>query len=209
MAHVALDFSRITVPELIDLAAHLQAGLTENPHFPQPEPPVTQLEEALGKLGALQEEYRAARLKLNDIKTKRDHLADALIAVVLRGAAYVQETSDGDVKKILSANLHVESEVHLWPYRGLGQVHELHASAGDSEGEVDLSWDPVRGADGYEVESTVDLGGEGEWIQCAATTASRTTIGQLEGSIRYWFKVRAINGHGHGKWSDAVTKYAR
>jgi hypothetical protein len=143
------------------------------------------------------------------LKTRRDHAVELLSTAVARAAGYVDQASGGDPEKILSANLHAEPEVHLWPFRRLGQVYELSASAGDERGEVDLTWDPVRGAEGYEVENSRDLGGHGPWKLCATTTASRTTVGRLENSIRYWFRVRAMNDRGSSKWSDPVTKYSR
>ncbi len=109
---------------------------------------------------------------------------------IVREAIYVQEASGGDLEKIMSANFHAEPDVHLWPFANLSEVHDLSANAGDTHGEIDLSWDPVRGASGYEIEISTDLGGGGPWEPCTATTASRATIGQLENSTRdYWFRV--------------------
>ena len=161
------------------------------------------------KLVEQQAAYRQQRLRLNELKVARDATMAALSDAIVREAIYVQEASEGDLEKIMSANFHAEPDVHLWPFANLGEVHDLSANAGDSQGEIDLSWDPVRGASGYEVEVTADLGGDGPWEPCTATTASKATVGQLESSIRYWFRVCALNDRGYGKWSDPVTKFAR
>jgi Fibronectin type III domain len=209
MAHVTLSLTRLSIPELIDLAAHLEAGLDGNPHFPSPKPSLDDLKELRSKLATQSEAYRQQRLRLNELKVARDAVVAALSEAIVHEAGYVQAASGGDLGKIVSANLHAEPEAHLWPFRGLGQVHELAASAGDAHGEIDLSWDRVRGATGYNVEISTDLGGAGPWMHCVTTTVSRATIGHLESTTRYWFRVCAVNDRGSGKWSDPVTKFAR
>lgn len=69
--------------------------------------------------------------------------------------------------------------------------------------------DRVHGADGYEVEFSMDISGDGPWKRCTAASESRVTVKGLDPHCRYWFRVRAIGGKGRGEWSDPVTKYSR
>jgi hypothetical protein len=101
----------------------------------------------------------------------------------------------------------VEEETSYWPFNRTGQVEDLSASSGDERGEIDLDWEPVLGASGYEVEAAYDLLGEGPWEQCGATTKSKLTIGQLAGRGRLWFRVRAVGERGAGEWSDGVVHF--
>lgn len=135
------------------------------------------------------------------VQAARDAIAEALRKALAQEVAYVQQASEGDVAKILSANLHVEEETHLWPFGSAGDVDELAASAGDEPGEIDLAWDPVPGASGYEVEMASDLIAEDSWEQGGATTKSKITIQNLNSRTRYWFRVRAVNERGAGDWS--------
>jgi hypothetical protein len=209
MAEVALHLDALSAPELIAAGARLLAGLEGNPHFPKPEPPLDELWQKLMALEEANLRYRKERLRLNDLKTARDAAMRAVRVAMESEADYVQEASDGDTKKIVSANLTVERTWSLWPFAALGQVIELSASSGEQPGEVDLAWDPVSGADGYEVECTDDTEAQGPWRQCAVASESHVTVKELLAHHRYWFRVRAVGEKGEGDWSDLVTKYTR
>jgi hypothetical protein len=209
MAEVALHIDALSAPELIASGTRLVSGLENNPHFPEPQPPLDELRKKLAALKEAHEQYRHERLRLNDLKTARDAAMRAVRVAMESEADYVQEASGGEAKKIVSANLTVERTWSIWPFGALAQAIELSASSGERPGEVDLVWDPVRGADGYEVECTDDIGAEGPWVQCAVASESRVTVKDLRAHHRYWFRVRAIGEKGEGDWSDAVTKYTR
>src|SRR5678815_4258865 len=213
MAEVALHLDALSAPELIAAGARLLAGLEGNPHFPKPQPPLDELWQKLMALEEANLRYRKERLRLNDLKTARDAAMRAVRVAMDSEADYVQKASGGEAKKILSANLTVETVERtwsLWPFGGLAQVIELSASSGEKSGEIDLGWDPVRGAAGYEVECTDIDEADGPWVQCAVASESRVTVKDLQANRRYWFRVRAIGEKGEGGgWSDAVTKHTR
>src|SRR4030095_13763235 len=156
MAEVALHIDALSAPELIASGTRLVSGLENNPHFPEPQPPLDELRKKLAALKEAHEQYRHERLRLNDLKTARDAAMRAVRVAMESEADYVQEASGGEAKKIVSANLTVERTWSIWPFGALAQAIELSASSGERPGEVDLVWDPVRGADGYEVECTDD-----------------------------------------------------
>ena len=81
-----------------------------------------------------------------------------------------------EAQKIVSANLTAERTWSLWPFGSPVQVIELSASTGDAPGEVDLVWDSVRGAEGYEAQCCDDFAGDGPWVQCAVASESRVTV---------------------------------
>jgi len=180
-----------------------------NEHFPEPHPALSDLRRLVAELEAANEACRQQRLRLNSLKTARDSRVAALNAALQAEAAYVQAASEGDPRKIMSANLKAERKWHLWPFGSVNQVAELSASTGDNPGEIDLVWDPIRDADGYDVEICHDIAGAGPWKQCGATVQSKLTIKNLSSRTRYWFRVRAVSGKGEGDWSDPVTKFAR
>ncbi len=208
MAEAELDIQKLSVPELLATAAGVASALEGNEHFSAPTPPPDVLREIAGQLSEAEEAYRAQRKLANRAQAVRDTLAETLREALTQEKEYVQEASGGDVAKILSASLHVEEETHLWPFGSAGDVEELAASAGDEPGEIDLAWDPVPGASGYEVEIAYDITGEGPWEQSGATTKSKITIQSLSNRTRYWFRVRAVNERGAGDWSPAVMKFA-
>jgi hypothetical protein len=208
MAEAELDVQKLTVPELLAAAAGVAAALDGNPNFPAPAPTSQELTQLVEALAEADRVYRDERRESNRLQAIRDTHAEELREALIREVEYVQETSGGDITKILSANLHVEEETHLWPFGSAGDLEELSASAGDDPGEIDLAWDPVPGASGYEVEIAYDITGEGPWEQSGATNKSKITIPQLNNRTRYWFRVRAVNDRGAGDWSPPVMKFA-
>lgn len=209
MAEVELELNDLSAPELIATGKRLIDGLKGNPNFPEPKPPLDEIAAKLTQLEAVQEEYRKHRLKLNEMKTARDAAMGELRGALACEAEYVQEASGGDAKKIMSANLEAEHSWSFWPFGSLPQVIDLSASTGEQAGEIDLVWDPVRGANGYEIECATDIAGEDSWFGCGTSTESRATLKNLESRCRYWFRVRAVGKKGEGDWSDPVTKYTR
>ncbi len=208
MAEAELDIPALAIPELLAAAAGVASALEGNPNFPTPTPLPQELRRIAAELAEAETAYREERMRVNKVQAVRDSIAETLREALAMEVEYVQETSGGDMAKILSANLHVEEETHLWPFGAAGDVQELSASAGDEPGEIDLAWDPVQGASGYEVEIAYDITGEGPWEQSGATTKSKITIQNLNNRTRYWFRVRAVNEHGAGDWTAPVMKYA-
>jgi hypothetical protein len=208
MAEAQLNIKELTVPELLATAAGIASALDGNPHFPAPSPSPAELDRLVTELNEADEHHRRERQQANKAQATRDSIAEKLRSALAEEVAYVQEASGGDVAKILSANLHVEEETRLFSFGSAGDVEALSASAGDQPGEIDLAWDPVAGASGYEVEIAYDLTGEGPWEQGGATTKSKITIEQLDNRTRYWFRVRAVNERGPGDWTEPVMKFA-
>ncbi len=208
MAEAELDIAKLTVPELLAIAAGVASALKDNVHFPAPQPTPEELEQLTEELAKAEEACREQRRLAIKAQAERDSIAEMLRAAMQQEVAYVQEASGGDVAKILSASLHVEEETRLWPFGAAGDVEDLSASVGDEPGEIDLAWDPVPGASGYEVEIASDFTGEGPWEQGGATTKSKITIEQLTSRARYWFRVRAVNERGVGEWSPAMMRFA-
>jgi hypothetical protein len=73
---------------------------------------------------------------------------------------------------------------------------------------INLFWDPVHRAAGYEVEISRDAGPYGPWEPVAATRQPKTTLEQLTRKQRYWIRVRAVTEEKNGEWSDPVAKVA-
>jgi hypothetical protein len=208
MAEVELNLEDLTVPELIFAGTRLAEGLTKNDNFPDALPHAAELQELAQKLVAAQEEYRAQRHRLIQLNNTRDAIADDLKAALARGATYVQNASDGDAEKILSANLHFEHGFRLWPFGSLDQVVDVLSTAGDEPGEIDVAWDPVRSAAGYEIELSRDVGPYGPWEEAAATQKSKISLQNLTSRQRYWIRVRAVSENKTGEWSEPVSKTA-
>lgn len=83
----------------------------------------------------------------------------------------------------------------------------LAATAGDNEGEIELSCDPVAGANSYEWQCRLHTDAA-QWEPAKPSTASKVTLGGLTPGQSYAFRVRGIGSAGPGPWSDETVKRA-
>ena len=87
-----------------------------------------------------------------------------------------------------------------------GQVLNLTLTAGDMDGTLDGTSDPVPGAKSYEVQITTGDPVAGPWVTKLQPTASRWTLEGLGSGQRVWGRARAVGPNGTGPWSDPFTK---
>jgi hypothetical protein len=78
--------------------------------------------------------------------------------------------------------------------------HAVSATSGDSNGEIDLAWEPVRGAKAYIVQRSIKSSEPGRWIQEDIITKSgRYTVSKLKSGQKYWFRCGCAGlASGHG-----------
>jgi hypothetical protein len=134
---------------------------------------------------------------------------DAAIVQLVLGAQewgiYVQKVSKGDPAKIALANMDIKGAAT--PIGPLGQVQSLAVTEGDKPGELDLIWDPMYGANHFEIQTCTDPNA-GNWQFAASCSGSKRTLtGQTSGA-RIWCRVRAIAPaeENSGAWSDPAVK---
>lgn len=203
MAQVKLSLDRLTRDERIALAQQIHTQMTGNASFPTPSPALTALDAAITALATGNSELNVLRQQAKEKTVEVDTL-DASLSQVLRDlAAYVQNASGGDESKILSAGMSVReaaAPVTMTPVTG------LESSPGDDSGEIDLSWNPVRSASSYEVQSSPDPITPTSWGHAGISTKSSLTLTGQPSGARCWWRVRAVGANGPGAWSDPATK---
>jgi hypothetical protein len=84
----------------------------------------------------------------------------------------------------------------------------LTATTGDLDGEVDLVWEPVRGANAYIIQVSRHAGKPSSWIQEDVVTRSSHTISKLKSGTTYSFRIAAAGSKGQSTWSEPVSKKA-
>ena len=89
-----------------------------------------------------------------------------------------------------------------------GQPQDLTPTAGDRDGEIDLSWDTVTGAKSYVIDKNGDPVKPTSWTHAGVSTKSNFTARGLTSGMRYWFRVAAVNSNGQSGWSNPATKIA-
>jgi hypothetical protein len=86
------------------------------------------------------------------------------------------------------------------------QVTNLSASTGDNDGELDIQWDPVRGAKSYEIQVSPDPITSSSWVGKPSVTKSKAALVGLTSGQRMNVRVRAVGSGGLGAWSDPAIK---
>jgi hypothetical protein len=135
----------------------------------------------------------------------RETLRGELETMMTQLAGYVEAATAGDESKILSAGMQVRSAVA--PVGPLPAPLNLSATAGDMEGHMDLSWQPVAGSSSYEVDCKLHSD-TATWERVKSVTASKLTVEALTPGALYAFRVRAIGAAGAGPWSDEAVRRA-
>lgn len=100
--------------------------------------------------------------------------------------------------------------------RNKGRGAKLHdnrteftkAASGDIEGEIELAWEPVKGAITYVIQKRFEKGRNAEWEQVDIVHRSSCTISKLKSGKEYKFRVAAVKAKGQGPWSGPVNKKA-
>jgi len=206
IAKVKLGLQNMTVPAKAELGVRIVAAMTGNPNFVTPNPALADITAAKA---ALLTAYNDALSKRSQAKTATDLMADREMAferLLTLEALYVENASGGDELKIQSAEMSIRA-----PRVPVGQLYPplaLSAMAGNNDGEIDLNWEPVRGANSYLIQMTTDPNVPDSWVNKANATESYAVILGLTSGNKYWFRVAGIGAAGQGAFSGAESKYA-
>jgi hypothetical protein len=84
----------------------------------------------------------------------------------------------------------------------------LTATSGDLEGEIDLAWEPVHGANAYVIQVKKSVRRQVSWLQEDVVTRSSHTMSRLKSGHEYWFRIAAAGPKGQSRWSEPVRKKA-
>lgn len=84
----------------------------------------------------------------------------------------------------------------------------LTATTGDLKGEIDLSWEPVKGASSYILQRSTYQSKPAKWKYEDIVSKSSCTVSNLRSNNIYWFRVAAATSQGKTNWSIPVKKKA-
>jgi len=206
MGKVRLGLKKMPILDKIALATRIVTAMTGNPNFATPNPALADITAAKA---ALLTAYNDALSKRSQAKTATDLMADREMAferLLTLEALYVENASGGDELKIQSAGMSIRDA--RVPVGQLLAPTDLYAEVGGGDGEVDLNWKPVRGANSYLIQMTTDPNVPDSWAFKKNATESFAVILGLTSGNKYWFRVAAVGAAGQGDFSDPAAKYA-
>ncbi len=207
MARIKLSLNRLSLSEKIAKARQIVASITGNSSFPTPSPALVLVTTAIDEAETAGAEAQQARQTAKEKTSVQNQKEDALVKIITKLAAYVESVAGDDEQIILSAGMDTR-ERGIVSTESTTQPLALSVSAGDHDGELDLSWDKVAGAKSYVIEKSGDPPTATGWIHAGVSTKSTFTVSGLTSGTRYWFRVAAVNTNGQSGWSDPATKIA-
>lgn len=202
---VFTDYSKLLHAELATLGGKTLTDMTDNANFPDPEPGLVEYAEAVKDYRAKHEAATETGGKVATTAKRNARLA--LLDRMKRLAIHVNLTADGDANKLVSSGFtlvpppqsHTVPSVPLW----------VRLRRGAQKGQLAMACAKVKFAWQYEYQVGMLVEGKegidwGETIH-STTRSKPNTITGLESVKTYWMRVRAMNGHGVGDWSEAVS----
>jgi hypothetical protein len=206
MAKVKLNLQRLSALEKVAKARQIVTALTGNANFTTPHPTLAQVTSGADNLETAYADAQTARQSAQTKTSILHDKEDALETLLRQLAAYIESIGGDDESMILSAGLDVRSAATstIPPSSPVS----LTATEGDHDGEIDLSWDTVKGAKSYVIERSGDPPTATSWSHTTVALKSSATVNGLTSGTRYWFRVAAVLSAGQSGWSDPATKIA-
>jgi hypothetical protein len=207
MSKIRLNLSKLTIPQKLAKAQQIITALTANAGFPTPSPTLSNITSAMNELKTAADELQTASQTRKEKVSIQSQKEDNLDQLLTQAAAYVESVAGSNEQLILSAGMDVRAPA-VATTDPPGQPQGLTPTAGDHDGEIDLSWDTVSSAKSYVVDKSGDPVTPSSWSHAGVSTRSNFTADGLTSGTRYWFRVAAVNNNGQSGWSDPATKIA-
>ncbi len=202
---IKLDLQGYTVPDKIQFMRQVVTEMTGNANFTTPAPTLASI---TTKANTLETNFNTQQTAQQAAKTATTNLGtaeDAANAGMNSLANYVEETAVGDTAKIESAGM--STRAPKTPTTSLPAPQGLSSTAGDEEGELDLVWDPVPKAKGYELQTSADPVTSTSWAFAETSSGSKTSLDGLPSGNKIWVRVRALGPKKiKSPWSDPAVK---
>ena len=202
---IKLDLQGRTVPQKIQFLRDLVTQMTGNANFTTPSPALSVITTKANALETALSDQQTAQQAAKTATTALENAEAAADAAVNSLSNYVWETAAGDEAKIQSAGMSLRAP--RTPTTSLEAPQNFSATAGDNDGELDLSWDRVPKAKNYEVQVSDDPPTSNSWAYVKTTTKSSTTLTGLTSGAKKWVRARALGPKEiTSPWSDPAVK---
>src|SRR6266851_5514450 len=209
-----LDLGNLADQEVVDLASLVGASMGKNAAtFPSPNPPLANLASLGATMSGFMQNRADLLLQAQTLTIKTRDARNALEVALNTEAGYAEDVvkdmpDDKAAAAITSIGLTIAATGGT-PVGPMPKVDGLTVTQGDADGELDLSWNPVkRGLQNYLIELTDDPTGQTGWRFAMNSRKSSAAATGLTSGKRYWFRVTAEGAAGPGPASDPATKVA-
>ena len=205
MAKPKLGLKNQTPDQIVATALTIKTAMTGNANFLTPNPSLTTVGTLVTTAQTKIAAYNSAISATSNALTDRDNAIQALTGALTTLAAYVENITGGDRLKIESAGMSVRSSGS--PIGTPDQVTNLQLGVTEFDGALNASWDPVRGAGSYEIQTSVDPVTGTSWVLTTVSNISSLLLEGFTSGTKMWVRVRAVGaGNERGGWSDPAGK---
>ena len=189
MATVKLDWYRKTVDQKLIKGEYVSQLMAANvAEYPTPNPPLTELDDALEDLRKKAVSALAGGYINTFAKNEAEKVLDGIISQLM---AYVQNASGGVEGIILLSGMEVRKTPSPTPNPPM--VENLDAFPTRTQGQIQLTWDSLGDNYDYRVERWMEEDGqEGFWYGIATPSKSKFLVTGLTTGTVYRFRVAGI-----------------
>jgi hypothetical protein len=151
MARVKLNLRNLSVTDRIAKGRQIVTAMTNNARFATPNPLLSDVTTSLDDLERAFALIQTARSEVTTKTVTQDNAEAKLDQTLTQLAGYVESVAGKDDTVITSAGMETKSSASAptIPTASPG----LSATAGEHEGEINLTWKPVANARGCIIES--------------------------------------------------------
>lgn len=86
------------------------------------------------------------------------------------------------------------------------KIEKFYATQGDSNGEIDLQWEPSKDSKYYVLEMCVNKNRNHGWKTIDIVSRSSYKVTGLKENATYRFRVAGVTSKGQGDWSIEISK---
>ena len=200
MARIKIGFSTFTDAALLVEAAQIITSMTGNSYFPNPVPPLSEVQEAYDAYNAAMAATPGKDATMTKNKTRA-----GLEQVLRELGLYIQLNSKGDEAILSSTGYKLASKPA--PIGVLPKPSNFAAVPGDVRGSIKLSLKTVDGANSYVYEYTAaPITGTSIWKSVTQPRAS-TVISNLVSGQQYSFRAVAVGSDPTRIYSDEISSF--
>ena len=197
------EFLRKSIATRIEVVRFILSSMTLNSGiFEKPTPTLEEYRQVI-------EAYEAAMQKaLAGDRTaikERNNIGKQLEALTKQLGIYVMLIANGDEAKVTASGFPLRKKPER---REIGQVQNVRAKNTGIEGEIELIFDSILGANAYIILRSLTPDISSSWEQVATTPRCKVRIGGLQQGKYYYFQVKALGRANQGEPSDVARVFA-
>lgn len=196
-------FMRMRDDELARQASTVIQAMTDNVNFVTPVPALADVQAALDDYLM---KLSAATKRGGTEETALKNEAKEVLSDLLKKLAFYVNTNTGGMLSVLKSSGFPTTD---YPMAGdfPGRVFDVRMRDGRMDGEVNITFKPVKKVLFYEYRYAMVDEGEPQWSEPVMTTRSNQNYLQVPERMReYQVQVRAVNAYGKSAWSDVAKK---